>query len=88
MKKQQKNSLPRSQEVDLHAERFNEGKEKLANFMRESFDRGRSPVRIIHGKGGGVMRDLAHLWIAENAHKVGREVDEGGGSLLVYFRFS
>lgn len=85
-KKHKKTSRVDAYEVDLHAERYNEGKEKLTTFMREAYSKKHSPVRIIHGRGEGVMRSLAYMWVADNIHKVGREVDEGP-SLLIYFRY-
>jgi DNA-nicking Smr family endonuclease len=86
MKTTKKSSRPQAHEIDLHGQRFDEGKEKLEAFMRDAFAKKRSPVRIIHGHGTGVMKGVAELWIANNPHKIGREVEEGP-SMLIYFRF-
>lgn len=86
MKKQKKHSRQNAHEIDLHGQHFDEGKEKLDDFMRDAYGKRKSPVRIIHGHGKGTMKSVAEMWIQNNIHKVGRHQEEGP-SILVHFRY-
>ncbi len=71
--------------VDLHGLRHHIGEQRVANFMREQINAGARSVRIVHGNGQGVMRDVAYAWIEKNRHRV-LEHKDVGPAVIVYLR--
>ncbi len=74
-------------EVDLHGLRQHIGEQRVANFMRDQINDGARSVKIIHGHGQGVMREVAYEWIKKNAHRVAEHQDVGP-AVIVYLKRS
>jgi dsDNA-specific endonuclease/ATPase MutS2 len=51
---------PVEDSIDLHTFRPNEVKELLNDYLEAACDKGFREVRIIHGKGTGVQRQIVH----------------------------
>lgn len=52
--------LPIEDSIDLHTFRPNEVKDLLNDYLEAAVEKGFDEVRIIHGKGIGVLRRLVH----------------------------
>ncbi len=52
-----------STEIDVRGERLNDAIEKVTRYVDDAIMLGMSSVRIIHGKGTGVLRDELQKWI-------------------------
>ncbi|MCR4256593.1 MAG: Smr/MutS family protein, partial [Candidatus Uhrbacteria bacterium] len=72
-------------EVDLHGLRQHIGEQRVANFMHEQIANGACTVKIIHGNGQGVMREVAYDWIRKHAHRVTQHEDVGP-AVIVYLK--
>lgn len=44
--------------LDLHGQRYEEAKAEIDSFLHEMFMKGARTVKIIHGKGNGVLQKL------------------------------
>jgi dsDNA-specific endonuclease/ATPase MutS2 len=77
--------------LDLHSFKPNEVKTVAEVYLREAHNLGFKNVRIIHGKGIGVQREIVRSLLAETAFvksfKNGDELFGGGsGATVVRFR--
>ncbi|MGA1795057.1 MAG: Smr/MutS family protein [bacterium] len=52
--------MPITDSLDLHTFRPHEVKDLVEDYLNESVRRGFHEVRIIHGKGTGVLREVVH----------------------------
>ncbi len=52
--------LPIEDSIDLHTFRASEVKDLLNDYLEEAIEKGYEEVRIIHGKGTGVLRQIVH----------------------------
>lgn len=66
--------------LDLHAFRPKDVKDLLPEYLEECRRRGITRVRIIHGKGTGMLKGIVHGLLKKNPHVVGfKDADLGGG---------
>lgn len=76
--------------IDLHAFSPKDVKAVTIAYLDEARKRGFSIVRIIHGKGIGVQREIVRRVLAETefvkSFKSGDEFGIGAGSTIVTFR--
>ncbi len=76
--------------IDLHAFRPKDVKAVVEAYLREANNRGFRLVRIIHGKGIGVQREIVRKVLGETdfvrEFKSGDEFSGGWGSTIVEFR--
>ena len=68
-------------ELNIRQMRYEEAEEKLDRFVDDAIVAGVDEIRIVHGKGGGVLRKLTHDLLRR--HSQVREfeeadADEGG----------
>jgi DNA-nicking Smr family endonuclease len=83
-------------ELDLHGLRRDEARDALAQFLRESRQRGWRCLRIVHGKGHGspgrqpVLKAKAQRWLGQSAEVLAftqASAPQGGaGALIVLLR--
>lgn len=52
--------------LDLHQVRAHEAEEKIDRFVNDCVMRGVTRIKIVHGRGKGVMRQLAEKWLREH----------------------
>lgn len=60
--------LPLEDSLDLHSFPPKEIKLLVADYLREAYAAGFPEVRIIHGKGIGVQRNIVHAIAARDPH--------------------
>lgn len=87
---------PIEDELDLHGLTQTAARERLADFLARSRDRGCRCVRIIHGKGyrsgvrGPVLKTAVNLWLRRHtdvmAFVSARAIDGGTGAMYVLLR--
>jgi DNA-nicking Smr family endonuclease len=79
-------------ELDLHGLRREDAREALAEFLRDSVNRGVRCVRVVHGKGLGspgktpVLKGKVHSWLVQKNEVlafVQARADEGGAGAVV-----
>jgi DNA-nicking Smr family endonuclease len=90
MNKQSKNSalnLPIDGVLDLHTFQPREVKELIPDYLRECQIRGITDIRIIHGKGSGVLRETVHSILDRLpdviSHRLADQFSGGWGATLV-----
>ena len=67
--------------LDLHAFHPRDVKDLVPEYLEECRKRGITRVRIIHGKGTGVLKGIVHGLLKKSPHVVAyRDADSGGGS--------
>jgi DNA-nicking Smr family endonuclease len=74
--------LPIDGTLDLHTFHPREVKELVPDYLRACQERGILDVRIIHGKGSGVLRRTVHARLdrlAELVESYGLAAEDGGG---------
>ncbi len=72
--------LPIEDFIDLHSFRPNEIKDLLYDYLEAAYDKGFEEVRIIHGKGIGVQRQMVQSILGKHPLVISfREADLGGG---------
>jgi dsDNA-specific endonuclease/ATPase MutS2 len=73
--------IPIDGTLDLHTFRPAEVQPLLEDYLEECLKRGIYEVRIIHGKGQGVLRRIVHAALARHPRVVrfGHEEGSGGG---------
>lgn len=64
MKEDEIIQYPIEDSIDLHTFRPNEVKDLLNDYLEAAGERGFEEVRIIHGKGSGVLRRIVHSMLA------------------------
>jgi dsDNA-specific endonuclease/ATPase MutS2 len=73
--------FPIEDEIDLHTFRPQEVKDLLHDYIEAAFDKGLEEVRIIHGKGTGVLREIVRSVLKKHPLVVSfRQADAGSGS--------
>lgn len=76
--------------IDLHAFRPNDTKAVVECYLVEAHAKGFRFVRIIHGKGIGVQREMVRKLLSESElvkdFKSGDEFSGGWGAMVVEFR--
>lgn len=72
-------------EVDLHGLRANIGNDRLTNVMREAIMNGRHSVRVIHGHGEGVMKEITERWIETHQNNV-ESYEWENGCILIFLK--
>ncbi|MEK7473849.1 MAG: Smr/MutS family protein [Patescibacteria group bacterium] len=72
-------------EVDLHGLRQHIGEARVESFMREQIANGARTVKIIHGQGQGVMREVAYDWIKKHVHRVA-DYQDVGPAVIIYLK--
>lgn len=66
--------------LDLHAFRPKDVKDLVPEYIEECVRQGITEIRIIHGKGGGVLRQLVRSLLEKNPHVTSyKDADLGGG---------
>ena len=82
-------NLPLEDSLDLHSFPPQEVRSLVKEYLQEAYAAGFPEVRIIHGKGIGVQREIVRAVAARNPHvKSVRQAPEGSGSwgaTIVYF---
>lgn len=76
---------PSMPEVDLHGLRSHIGENRLASFMQERIQNGDRTVKIVHGHGTGVMREIVYAWIDNHRHIVA-DTHDLGPAVIVFLR--
>jgi dsDNA-specific endonuclease/ATPase MutS2 len=76
MKEDEIIEYPIEDSIDLHTFRPNEVKDLLHDYLEAAGEKGFEEVRIIHGKGSGVLRRIVHS--ALKAHPLVRSFREAG----------
>lgn len=81
--------LPLEDSLDLHSFPPKEIQSLVKDYLQEAYAAGFSEVRIIHGKGIGVQREIVHAVAARDPHvKSVHQAPEGAGSwgaTIIYF---
>jgi dsDNA-specific endonuclease/ATPase MutS2 len=76
--------------LDLHAFHPSDVKSVVEAYLEEARKKNFRIVRIIHGKGIGVQREIVRSILAENIHvksfKSGDELSGGWGATIVEFK--
>ena len=76
--------------IDLHSFQPKDVKRVVEAYLDEALAKGYRFVRIIHGKGIGVQREIVRKLLTEkefvNAFKSGDEFSGGSGSTIVEFK--
>lgn len=76
--------------IDLHAFAPRDVKNVVENYLAEARNKGFSIVRIIHGKGIGVQREIVRKVLAETdfvkSFKTGDEFSGNWGATIVKFK--
>ena len=82
--------LPFEDVLDLHSFPPQEIKGLVTNYLEDAYQAGFSEVRIIHGKGIGVQREMVRAIALRNSHvaSVRQAPEEAGswGATLVTFK--
>lgn len=76
--------------IDLHAFLPNDVKPVVETYLTEAYNKGFRIVRIVHGKGIGVQREIVRKVLSETdfvkRFKSGDEFSGGWGATIVEFR--
>jgi len=80
MKEEKIIEFPIEDSIDLHTFRPNEVKDLLNDYLEAASKKGFEEVRIIHGKGIGVLREIVHAVLKSHPQVVSfREAGYGAG---------
>ena len=79
--------LPIEDVLDLHSFRPQEIKSLVEDYLYEAYERGFAEVRIIHGKGIGVQREIVHrvarrMPYVESVRMATEEAGSWGASII------
>ena len=78
--------LPLEDVLDLHSFPPKEIKVLLKDYLDDAYEAGFPEVRIIHGKGIGVQREIVHSVASKHPHVVSVQLaSEGWGASIVVF---
>lgn len=66
--------------LDLHTFSPKDVKELVPEYIEECLRRGIVQIRIIHGKGTGVLRRIVHSLLDKNEHVAGYRLDSQSSS--------
>ncbi len=66
-------------EIDLHTFRPSDVKQLIPDYIDECVERGYRYVRIIHGKGKGVLQRIVHAALERHDKVISYELADGGG---------
>lgn len=69
-------------ELDLHKLRAHIGENRIQSYMREQIRNGVPAVRIIHGHGQGVMKEITEQWIKAHQNDIA-STEPGNGFIVV-----
>lgn len=73
--------FPIEDHIDLHTFRPGEVKDLMQDYLEAAFEKGFEEVRIIHGKGTGVLAEIVRSVLKKNSLVVSfRQADAAGGS--------
>ncbi|MCC6563896.1 Smr/MutS family protein [Candidatus Uhrbacteria bacterium] len=72
-------------EVDLHGLLRHIAEERMRKFMAGEIANGTRSVRVIHGHGRGVMKEVVEEWIKAHQNSVEDHIYENG-RILIYLR--
>lgn len=76
--------------LDLHTFNAAEVKELIPDYLDECITKGISEVRIVHGKGTGVLRRVVHAALDRHprvvSYRLGGRYEGGWGATLVTLR--
>jgi DNA-nicking Smr family endonuclease len=96
MRRLRRGLYPIEDELDLHGQTQTGARDRLADFIAQSRERGCRCVRVIHGKGyrsgvrGPVLKTAVNLWLRRHldvmAFVSARAIDGGAGALYVLLR--
>lgn len=88
LKKLKRGGFPIEGEIDLHGMTASEAKKMLLSFLESS--RGMRVLRIIHGKGKGILRTAVRNWLVQIPEVLAfceaKSNEGGGGALLVLLK--
>ena len=68
-----------SDELDLHSFRPEEIRSVIGEYLEECIRHGITRIRIIHGKGKGILRRTVHAELERNPLVVGYHMADGAG---------
>jgi DNA-nicking Smr family endonuclease len=90
LRKLRRGHWPVEDELDLHGLTQAQASPMLDEFLRFCTARRMKCIRIIHGKGSGVLRNLARLWLADRLEVMAfceaPPAQGGGGAMLVLLK--
>jgi len=69
-------------EADLHGRRWDQAREAAEALVQGAFLRGERAVRIVHGKGEGLLRDALHRWLRTHPLIAAFRETSGGGATV------
>ena len=72
--------------LDLHGHTREQAAHAVAAFLERCIDRGKRCVRIVHGKGTGVLRTKLRKWLPQREEVLAfcqAPANEGGGGVLL-----
>ena len=76
--------------LDLHTFNAAEVKDLIPDYLDECVEKGISEVRIVHGKGTGVLRRVVHAALDRHprvvSYRLGGRYEGGWGATLVVLR--
>jgi dsDNA-specific endonuclease/ATPase MutS2 len=80
MKEDETIQYPIEDSIDLHTFRPKEVKDLVSDYVEAANEKGFEEVRIIHGKGSGVLRQIVHSVLKSHPLVISfREADLGAG---------
>ena len=75
-------AVPIEDTIDLHTFQPNEVREVVEEYLYQAIQRGFTEVRIIHGKGIGVQREIVHSTLKKHPDVTGfRDLGDRGSTV-------
>jgi DNA-nicking Smr family endonuclease len=78
--------VPIEDRIDLHTFQPREIKSVVEEYLFQAVERGFRQVRIIHGRGIGVQREMVRRTLSENPDVLGYEDVPDRGATVAYLR--